>query len=68
MSQIIPELAGQQRAMCRLLRKRIRSFYADKQNRQEFEAWYEATYGKKYGWKKVEDWFTAQNAGGRGTA
>lgn len=51
---IIPELQTQQRAMCRLLSKRIRGFYSDEKNRQEFEVWYEATYGERYEWKKVK--------------
>jgi len=52
---ILPEYAAQQKAICKLLIKRLRDFYNDPQNRKEFEEWYLKEYGDPYVCKSVSN-------------
>lgn len=53
MSVFVPEKQAQARAASLLLAQRVREFFKDPQNRQEFEIWYEARHGKKYEWRSI---------------
>ncbi len=41
-----------EKSLAKVLSKSVSAAFQDPQNRREFEAWYEKTYGKKYVWKK----------------
>ena len=53
MSAFVPEKQAQAKAASLLVAQKVRNFFKDEHNRQEFENWYEERYGKKYQWKKV---------------
>ncbi len=52
MSGFRAEAAGQAASLGLSLYRRVESFFQDKKNRQDFERWFKAKYGRPYVWKK----------------